>query len=90
MLSVVPPEAAERVAALAGKGSPLQRKHRVYMDHVGVANYPDDYETRLVRAFPIWPKVRCGRSNRTTSRSRSWNEATTATSETSCTSRRLD
>ncbi|MCX6593129.1 MAG: DUF6036 family nucleotidyltransferase [Acidobacteria bacterium] len=58
VLTVIPPEAAERVAALAGKGSPLQRKHRVYIDHVGVANYPDDYETRLVRVFPIWPKVR--------------------------------
>lgn len=50
---MIPPEAAERVAALAGKGSPLQRKHRVYLDHVGVANYPDDYETRLVRVIPI-------------------------------------
>jgi hypothetical protein len=58
VLTVIPPEAAERVAALAGKGSPLQRKHRVYVDHVGVANYPDDYETRLVRVFPVWPNVR--------------------------------
>ena len=24
----------------------------------GVANYPDDYESRLVRAFPIWPNLR--------------------------------
>ena len=58
VLTVIPLEAAERVAALAGKGSPLQRKHRVYIDHVGVANYPDDYESRLVRAFPIWPNIR--------------------------------
>ena len=39
-------------------GSPLQKKHRVYIDHVGVANYPDDYESRLVRVFPVWSKVR--------------------------------
>lgn len=30
VLAVIPIEAAERVAALAGKGSPLQGKHRVY------------------------------------------------------------
>ena len=58
MLTVIPPEAAQRVAELAGKGSPLQRKHRVYIDHVGAANYPDGYESRLARAFPVWPNVR--------------------------------
>lgn len=55
---VIPPEAAQRVAELAGKGSPLQRKHLVYIDHVGVADYPYNYESRLVRAFPIWPNLR--------------------------------
>ena len=85
VLTVIPPDAAQRVAELAGKGSPLQKKHRVYIDHVGVANYPDDYESRLVRMFPAWPKVACGRSNRTISHSRSWNVAMTATSATSCT-----
>ena len=58
VLTVLPPDAAQRVAELAGKGAPLQKKHKVYIDHVGVANYPDDYESRLVRVFPIWPKVR--------------------------------
>lgn len=58
VLSVIPPEAAEQVSVLAGKGSRLQRKHRVYIDRVGVVNYPDDYETRLLRVFPNWPKVR--------------------------------
>lgn len=58
VLTVIPPEAARRVVDLAGKGSPLQKKHKVYIDHVGVASGPDDYENRLVRAFPIWPKVR--------------------------------
>ena len=43
VLTVIPPETAQRVAELAGKGSPLQKMHRVYIDHVGVANYPDDY-----------------------------------------------
>lgn len=58
VLTVLPPEAAQRVAELAGNGSPLQRKHRVYIDHVSVANYPDDYESRLIRTFPIWTNVR--------------------------------
>lgn len=58
MLAVIPIEAAKRVAALTGKGSPLQGKHRVYVDHTGVANYPHDYESRLVRAFPIRHNVR--------------------------------
>ena len=58
VLTVIPSDVAQRVAELAGKGSPLQKKHRVYIDQVGVANSPDDYETRLVRVFPVWPKVR--------------------------------
>jgi len=58
VLTVIPRDAAQRVAALAGKGSPLQKKHRVYIDHAGVVNYPDDYESRLVRIFPVWPTVR--------------------------------
>ena len=58
VLSVIPPAAAQRVAEIAGKGSPLQKKHRVYIDQVGVAKHPDDYESRLVRVFPLWSKVR--------------------------------
>jgi hypothetical protein len=57
-LSVVPPRAAEQVVRLAGKESALRRKHRVYVDHVGVANFPADYESRLVRVFPVWERVR--------------------------------
>ena len=58
VLTVIPPDVAQRVAELAGKGSPLQKKHRVYIDHVFVANYPNDYESRLVRVFPVSLKVR--------------------------------
>ena len=58
VLAVIPREVAEQVVQLAGKGSALQKKYRVYIDHVGVANCPADYEGRLVRAFPVWPKVR--------------------------------
>jgi uncharacterized nucleotidyltransferase DUF6036 len=58
VLMVIPSEAAERVAQLAGKSSALHQKHRVYIDRVGVANYPADYEARMVRVFARWPKVR--------------------------------
>ncbi len=28
------------------------------MDRVGVTDFPDSYESRMVRAFPAWSKVR--------------------------------
>ena len=58
LLSVIPGQAARRVVQLAGKGSALHEKYRVYIDHAGIANYPDGYESRLVRVFPVWPNVR--------------------------------
>jgi hypothetical protein len=36
------------IAHLAGRGSPLHKRHRVYIDIVTVADVPDDYDTRLV------------------------------------------
>ena len=35
-----------------GKGSPLAIKHKVYLDFVGIANPPYDYESRLHPMFP--------------------------------------
>ncbi len=58
VLTVIPREIGARIAKLAGKGSALQKKHSVYIDHVGIASYPSDYETRILRAFPIWSKLR--------------------------------
>ena len=58
VLTVIPWDSAEEVLEFAGKGSVLQKKHGIYVDYVRVANYPADYEDRLVRAFPIWPNVR--------------------------------
>jgi hypothetical protein len=39
------------LARLAGKGSPLHKRYRVYVDVVGVATVPEDYESRLTTAF---------------------------------------
>lgn len=36
------------ITRLAGKGSPLQKRHGVYIDAVTVAEIPDDYESRLL------------------------------------------
>jgi hypothetical protein len=63
VLTVLPRAAGERVTQLAGKDSALHKKHRVYIDRVGVANYPADYEDRLIRVFPIWPMTKLERSN---------------------------
>ena len=45
-------QAANQIAALAGKGSPLHRKYRVYLEHVGVTSFPDSYESRLIASSP--------------------------------------
>lgn len=36
------------IARLGGRGSPLHKRYRVYIDIVTVADVPDDYDTRLV------------------------------------------
>lgn len=49
VLDVAPPRAIEVLMREGGKGSPLARKHRVYLDCVssGVANAPYEYFSRL-------------------------------------------
>jgi hypothetical protein len=37
---------------LAGQGSALHRKHKLYLQLVGVATVPDSYESRLREIFP--------------------------------------
>ena len=36
----------------AGLGSPLHKKHKLYLDPVGVAPLPENYEDRLTEIFP--------------------------------------
>lgn len=36
------------IARRAGRGSPLHRRHRAYVDVVTVVEIPDDYESRLI------------------------------------------
>jgi len=45
--------------ALAGKGSELHIRYGVYLDLVGVAPLPEDYESRLTEIFPgAFKKIR--------------------------------
>ena len=56
--TVIPSDVAIQAGEIAGRGSALQKRHRVFIDQVRVVNYPADYEDRLVRIFPLWSKVR--------------------------------
>lgn len=58
VLSIAPLPMRTTIAAVAGHGSALHEKHRVFIDQAGVANFPDAYESRVQRAWPIWPRLR--------------------------------
>ena len=44
--------ATESLIGLAGQGSTLHKKYRVYLQVVGVAQVPVNYEERLTEMFP--------------------------------------
>jgi hypothetical protein len=52
VLDVAPPYIVAILHKEGGKGSPLAIKHHVYLDVVGIANAPLDYESRLRHMFP--------------------------------------
>ena len=52
VLSIVPGTQRAFVLESAGKGSPLHKKHRLYINCVTVAAIPEDYEERLTEMFP--------------------------------------
>ncbi len=45
-------ETSRALIALAGRGTPLHRRHKVYLDVVAVAVVPEDYESRLTELHP--------------------------------------
>ena len=51
-LSVVPAGEIGRLDALAGRGSALDRKHGVHVQHVGIVTVPENYAGRLIPIFP--------------------------------------
>jgi hypothetical protein len=59
-LSVAARSREDDVEALAGLGSPLYQKYRVYLQYVGVVTPPCNYATRLQPMFPdaSWKRLR--------------------------------
>ncbi|MGO9255627.1 MAG: DUF6036 family nucleotidyltransferase [Bryobacteraceae bacterium] len=55
----VVPNVVSELTDIGGKGSPLHRKHKVYLDAVTVATPPENYEDRLVPMFfGAWRRLR--------------------------------
>lgn len=52
VIAITPRSEIELLMDLAGQGSELHRKHKVYLQLVGVATAPDGYEERLIELFP--------------------------------------
>jgi len=47
-ISINPYGVESDFSRIAGRGSPLSKKYKVYFQRVGVADYPEEYEERLV------------------------------------------
>ena len=56
VLQIAPSEAGVRIRALGRQGGALHTKYNIYLDQVGVAHVPENYEDRLLgvvsRKFP--------------------------------------
>lgn len=52
VIAITPRSEIDSLMSLGGQGSPLYRKHKVYLQLVGVASVPDEYEERLTEMFP--------------------------------------
>ena len=51
-VEVIPHETMELLQQIAGRDSPLAHKHRVHLQHVGVASVPESYAERLTDISP--------------------------------------
>jgi hypothetical protein len=51
VIDVAPIASRNRLVEAGGKGSALSRKHHVYLDFVGIAQVPYEYEERLVPIY---------------------------------------
>lgn len=52
VIAITPRSQIESLMSLAGQGSDLHRKHKVYLQLVGVAPVPESYEERLTEISP--------------------------------------
>jgi hypothetical protein len=52
VLEIAPRDAGRPVLELGMQGGALHKKYKIYLDHVGVADVPENYEDRLTEIFP--------------------------------------
>jgi hypothetical protein len=52
VLEIAPAAAGRSMLELGMQGGPLHKKYMVYLDRVGVAKVPENYEDRLTEIFP--------------------------------------
>jgi hypothetical protein len=52
VLEIAPAAVGRSMLELGMQGGPLHRKYKVYLDRVGVAKVPENYEDRLTEIFP--------------------------------------
>lgn len=52
VLEIAPREASRPMLELGMQGSALHKKYKIYLDRVGVAHVPENYEDRLTEIFP--------------------------------------
>jgi len=57
-ISIRPSEAAKKIDAIAGRDSRLANKYKVFLQGVGVADFPADYEIRLQK-LELKPRNLC-------------------------------
>lgn len=48
-ISVVPRDASSEIEELAGRQSRLRKKYKLFLQNVGVADFPENYEERLTQ-----------------------------------------
>ena len=51
-IAAIPSDVVTDLEGIAGRGSAVARKHGLYLQHVTVADVPEDYEGRLTELFP--------------------------------------
>lgn len=51
-LEIAPAAAGRTMLELGMQSGPLHNKYKVYLDRVGVAKVPENYEDRLTEIFP--------------------------------------
>lgn len=52
VLSIAPVEQRKDFLEKAGRGSALHKTYKIYLDYVGIASIPYEYESRLVEMYP--------------------------------------